>query len=202
MVNNLNENALKSSINEAFLVLKSTFESSGKLLICGNGGSSSDSDHIVGELVKGFEKKRNLNKTDKDKLYDLDEYYGTNLAEKLQYGLPAFSLSSHTALTTAIINDQGSNYIFAQQVWGLGNKNDTLLAISTSGNSKNVILASVVAQKKGLKIIGLTGSKGGDLEPICDICIKSNKRTVAKIQENHIQIYHQLCRKLENNFFI
>ena len=201
MIKDFNENHLQSSINNAFLTLKNTFENSGKLLICGNGGSASDADHIVGELVKGFEKKRNLNQSDKEKFTEIDKLYDTDLTNKIQNGMPAFSLSSHTALTTAIINDQGSDYIFAQQVWSLGKKQDTLLAISTSGNSKNVLLACIVAKKQGLKIIGLTGYNGGKLEEICDVCIKSNEDTVATIQESHIKIYHALCRKLENNFY-
>ena len=190
-----------SHIEKAFVQIKECFENNGKLLICGNGGSSADCDHIVGELAKGFEKKRTLNEVDKNKFLNIDLKFNTNFADKLQYGLPVFSLTSHSALMTAIINDIGSDYIFAQQVWALGKPGDVLLSISTSGNSKNIINACLVARSKKLKSIGLTGSNEGKLDSVCDLIIKSKEKSVAKIQEEHIKIYHNLCRKLEKYFF-
>lgn len=190
-----------SYIEEAFVQIKECFEKNGKLLICGNGGSSADCDHIVGELAKGFEKKRTLNEIDKNKFLNIDLKFNTKFADKLQYGFPVFSLTSHSALMTAIINDIGSDYIFAQQVWAIGKPGDVLLSISTSGNSNNIINACLVGRSKKLKIIGLTGSNVGKLESVCDLTIKSKEQSVAKIQEEHIKIYHNICRKLENYFF-
>ena len=117
------------------------------------------------------------------------------------YGIPAYSLSAHSALTSAIGNDIGYDYVFAQQIWSLGKSQDTLLAISTSGKSKNIILGCLTAKIKGMKIIGLTGSNGNNLKELSDVCITTDSNEVAKIQESHIIIYHELCRKLETHFF-
>lgn len=152
---------IKESICKAYEIIAESYENSGKLLIAGNGGSSSDSDHIVGELMKGFVLPRKLDDTLKAKLCEIDEGMGLELSEKLQGALPAIALSNHNSLNTAFLNDVDGNMCFAQQVNGYGTKNDVFLGISTSGNSKNIIYAAITAKAKGLKVIGLTGRGGG-----------------------------------------
>lgn len=144
----------REDILKAFLAMEDTFKKGGKLLICGNGGSAADSDHIVGELMKGFRKKRPLSQEKREKLGSLSDH--------LQEALPAISLTGHQALSTAFLNDVAPDMVFAQQVYGYGRKNDSLLAITTSGNSENVLNAVKVAKALELKVIGLTGPQGGE----------------------------------------
>lgn len=192
---------LKESIGKAALMIVETYSSGGKVLTCGNGGSSSDAGHIVGELMKGFESTRPLQPDIKGKLTMQYGEQGRILAEKLQQGLPAISLSEHTSLITAISNDLGEEFIFAQQVIGYGNPNDTLLALSTSGNSLNVINAITVAKAKGMKTIGLTGENGGKMKTLCDIIINVPETRTAYVQELHLPIYHTLCMMVEKKLF-
>ena len=154
---------MKEEIAGAFRILKESYENGGKLLVCGNGGSASDSDHIVGELMKGFYKKRPLSEEEKEK-------YG-ELAGHLQGALPAISLTGHPALSTAFLNDVDPEMVFAQQVYGYGREGDVLIAITTSGNSVNVLHAVKVAKAKGMKVIGLTGHDGGALKGLCEVCL-------------------------------
>lgn len=191
----------KKNITEAFDLLNTCFINKNKLLICGNGGSSSDSDHIVGELMKSFFYDRTLSNEDKQRLTDASPEIGKYLSEKLQPALRSISLSAHSSLNTAISNDIDPNLIFAQQVIGYGDQDDILLGISTSGNSKNVISAIITAKAMGLKTIGLTGKKGGELRQICDITICVNAEETPDIQELHLPIYHTLCAMLEFEFF-
>ncbi len=191
----------QKDIKEASDLLIKSYENNGKLLICGNGGSSSDSDHIVGELMKSFSKKRPIGDDLSERLKAISAERGANLAEKLERALPAISLSAHTALTSAVSNDIGGDYIFAQQVVGYGNKEDILLAITTSGNSKNIIDAAIVAKAKGLKVIGLTGETGGNLKQYCDVIIRVPSMSTPVVQEYHLPIYHVLCQIIENKFF-
>ena len=184
---------MKDTIEEAFQIMKASYENGGKLLVCGNGGSASDSDHIVGELMKGFYKKRPLSEAEKEKFGGLSEH--------LQGALPAISLAGHPALSTAFLNDVNPEMIFAQQVYGYGNENDVLLAITTSGNSGNVLHAVKVAQAKNMKTIGLTGPKGGKLKEAADTCICVQGSCTADIQELHLPVYHALCAMLEERFF-
>ena len=184
---------MKDTIEEAFQIMKPSYENGGKLLVCGNGGSASDSDHIVGELMKGFYKKRPLSEAEKEKFGGLSEH--------LQGALPAISLAGHPALSTAFLNDVNPEMIFAQQVYGYGNENDVLLAITTSGNSGNVLHAVKVAQAKNMKTIGLTGPKGGKLKEAADTCICVPGSCTADIQELHLPVYHALCAMLEERFF-
>lgn len=186
---------IKNSIIEALELLINSYKKGGKLLICGNGGSAADCEHIVGELMKGFILKRELKDDLKKKIAD-DE-----LSNVLQYGLPAISLVSHTALSTAFSNDQLPEAVFAQQVLGYGMENDILLCISTSGNSKNCVLAAKVAKAKELKVISLTGMKDSKLSSLSDVTIKAPEVDTFKIQEYHLPIYHALCLALENEFF-
>lgn len=191
----------EEDINKAYEILEKTFKQGGKLLICGNGGSASDSEHIVGELMKEFKIRRKLSDEDSKKLKEIDNELGRILADNLQGALPAISLTSHYALQTAYMNDAIPELVFAQQVNGYGKSKDALLCISTSGNSKNVLYAAIVAKLKGLKVIGLTSSKENKLRKYCDVCIGVPETEVYKIQELHLPIYHCLCIMLEEKFF-
>jgi len=170
-------------------------------LICGNGGSCADSDHIAGELMKSFERERPLAQSLKDALTGINGERGSYLADKLEQGLPAISLNAHSSLISAISNDIGSDLIFAQQVAGFGNSPDILLAITTSGNSQNVIDAAITARAKGLKVIGLTGETGGRLKEFCNIIINVPETETASVQELHLPVYHAICRLIEDHFF-
>lgn len=189
----------EQAIWDAFIALKETFENGGKLLLAGNGGSAADSDHIVGELMKGFKRKRELPESTRNQLKDAgdDGYIG----EHLQGALPAISLVSQSALMTAFSNDVAADLMFAQQVYGYGKKGDVFWGISTSGNSKNIMNAAIVAKSKGLKTICLTGKDGGKLKNICDITIRAPFDETYRIQESHLPIYHTICIMLEEEFF-
>jgi len=191
----------KEEIEKAYEILCECYESKNKLLICGNGGSASDSEHIVGELMKSFSKKRCLKQMIKDRLNETSPELGSQLAEFLQPALPAIALTNHTALNTAFSNDVDPFLIFAQQVLGYGNKGDVLMGISTSGNAKNVLNAMVTAKALGLKTIGLTGKTGGGFNNYCDIVIHVDATTTPEIQELHLPVYHALCQMLEEHFF-
>ena len=193
----------KASILEAVEVLKQCYSSGHKLLIAGNGGSASDADHIVGELMKGFKKCRKLDGELFSEVSKLDENAAKELEEKLQGGLPAIALHNHQGLNTAFINDvkEGGKYMFAQQLSVYGQKGDVFLAISTSGNSENVYYAALVAKAKGLKVIGLTGETGGKLASLADVTIKAPSKETFIVQEYHLPIYHFICLKLEEEFF-
>ncbi|MBR4496299.1 MAG: SIS domain-containing protein [Acholeplasmatales bacterium] len=194
---------IKDDILTSFEILKECYKNGGKLLVCGNGGSASDSEHIVGELMKGFKNPRYLSEDLKNKLKKIDPNVGEILGNNLQMPLEAIALTGELALNTAIINDcnNGGELCFANQVLGYGHKNDVLLAISTSGNSNNVYNACVVAKAKGLKIIGLTGKTGGKLKKISDCAIVAPSDETYMIQELHLPIYHTLCLMLEEEFF-
>ena len=184
-------NVCATDIEKALALMVDTYKNGGKILVCGNGGSASDADHIVGELMKGFKLPRKVT----------DERIPQNLREKLQGALPAISLCSQTSLMTAIANDNDADMIFAQQVYGLGKENDLLIAISTSGNSKNVINAVEVAKALGVKVVALTGENGGLLKEMADVTICAPSTETYKIQEYHLPIYHYLCAKVEEEFF-
>lgn len=193
--------SLKENIRLTVQLLVKAFTGGSKLLVCGNGGSSADSDHIVGELMKGFEMKRPLDETLANKLKEGFGERGALLAEILQQGLPAISLSAHTPLLTAISNDLGGDFIFAQQVAGYGRKGDVLLAISTSGNAQNVTDALVTARALGMVTIGLTGEPGGQMKPCCDVLINVPSKITARVQELHLPVYHLICRLVEREMF-
>ena len=192
---------ISDSINEAAERLIRCYQNGNKVLICGNGGSSSDSDHIAGELLKGFEQKRPLEESLKKQLESISGERGSFLAEKLQTGLPAISLSSHTGLMTAVANDTDASLIYAQQVIGYGNPGDVLWGISTSGNAQSVLDAAITARAKGMTVIGMTGETGGKLKPFCDILINVPEKRTSFVQELHLPVYHTLCLIIENHFF-
>ena len=190
-----------TQVAQAIAALITCYERKRKLLVCGNGGSAADAEHIVGEMMKGFCFPRHLSDTDKSLLASVAGDDAELLGTKLQYGLAALSLVSHSALMTATANDQDGQLIFAQQVWGLGQASDILLAISTSGNSQNILLAAKTARAKNMMVIGLTGATGGKLAELCDIAITVPSDNVAQIQEMHLPIYHHICASVEAHFF-
>lgn len=191
----------KESVVEAYKILEESYANGGKLLVAGNGGSAADSEHIVGELMKGFENPRKLSQEYVDRLKTVNEEMGTVLGANLQGGLPAIALDGHLALSTAYMNDCEPLLCFAQQVNGFGNDKDVFLGISTSGNSKNILYAATVAKAKGMKVIGLTGAKDSKLSAMADVTIRSSQTRTYMIQEHHLPIYHCLCLMLEDRFF-
>lgn len=191
----------KGDIEKSFHILIQTYENGGKVLICGNGGSAADSEHIVGELMKGFILKRDLTGEHREKLMTAFSEDGRYLADNLQGALPAISLVSQSALTSAYINDVAADMVFAQQVYGYGQASDVLVGLSTSGNSKNVVNALKVAKAFGLKTIGMTGEKGGSMDDLCDVTIKVPVDETYKVQEYHMPVYHALCAMIEEEFF-
>ena len=184
----------KDDIINAEAVLIDLYEKKGKLLICGNGGSCADSEHITGELMKGFMKKRPLKQENKQGLEP-------EIADKLQEGLPAIPLTAFSALNSAFCNDVEPALVYAQPLFVLGKCGDALVAISTSGNSKNVVAAAKVAKAKGMTVIALTGKSGGMLKDIADITVKVPESETFKVQELHMPVYHYLCARTEAHFY-
>lgn len=191
----------RKDIEKARGALIKSFEKGGKLLIAGNGGSCADSDHISGELLKSFVKKRIPEKSLIDSIKKIDEETGAYLSDKLQGSLPVIALTNNTALMTASLNDVDGNVMFAQQVNGYGKPEDVFLGISTSGNSKDIIYPTVVAKAKGLTTIALTGKSGGRLKDLADIAIIVPSQETFKIQELHLPVYHALCLEVEEHFW-
>ena len=172
-----------------------------KIMTCGNGGSASDSEHIAGELLKSFMLKRDIPKAFKDKLASEFGDDGVLIGENIQGGIKCIPLTSFCAFNTAFLNDCNEKMLFAQQVYALGEKGDVLIAISTSGNSKNVVYAVKLAKTMGIKVIALTGESGGKLKDLADVLLNAPSNLVYKIQEYHLPIYHLLCLCLENEIF-
>lgn len=192
---------VKEAIFQAYCLLEKCYEGGGKLLIGGNGGSSADSEHIVGELMKGFCKKRQVPEDFAGKLMEADKERGRYLAEKLQQGLPAIALTGHTALSTAYLNDVDGLLTIAQQLYGYGKKGDVFLGISTSGNSENILYAAAAARAMEIPVIALTGKDGGRLAEAADVAIIVPEQETYRIQELHLPVYHALCLMLEERFF-
>lgn len=186
--------ALETDIRTVAELITHSFKSGGKLLLCGNGGSCADCEHIAGELVKQFAKKRSLPA-------ELIQKLGPKLSAELHGGLPALSLPSMIGFHTAFNNDDNPEYAFAQQVIAFGKPEDILLGISTSGNSKNVVNAIMTANALDIKTIALTGAEGGELSRIAHSTIHAPAEEVAKIQELHLPIYHAICAFIENRIF-
>lgn len=191
----------KDDIKNAADMMIQCYQAGGKLLLCGNGGSSADCDHIVGELMKGFLKQRPLSDSKKAEMKNNCESVDDKVLNKLQGALPAISLPSVTALNSAFCNDVDPELVYAQSLMALTQKDDILVAISISGNSKNVVNAAKVAKSLGIKVISLTGGSGGALREISDICICVPESETFKIQELHLPVYHYLCAEIEAHFF-
>lgn len=181
----------REDIEKAASLVTQTYKEGGKILLCGNGGSAADCEHIAGELLKGFLKKRRVT----------DERLPVHLREKLQGALPAISLPSQTAALTAFINDVCAETAFAQLVYGYGRDKDLLIAISTSGNSKNVVAAAETAKCLGLRVLALTGKKESRLSAIADVTVKAPETETYKVQELHLPIYHYICARTEQDIF-
>lgn len=194
-------NEIKQSIIDAYFIMEECYEKDGKLLIAGNGGSAADSEHIAGELMKRFKIPRPISKEFSAKLKSIDPVRGETLAKNLECSLMAIPLVAHEALTTAYINDVDGLTVFAQQLYGYGRLGDVFLGISTSGNSKNIMNAAVVARALGIKVIGLTGANGGELATVADVTVKAPEIETYMVQEYHLPIYHCLCLMVEDRFF-
>ncbi len=192
--------SVAKELNSALELLTETFKNGRKLLLCGNGGSAADCDHIVGELMKSFKMKRPIAPTFKENLENLGKD-GAYLAQTLEAGLPAISLCEHNSLSTAFANDRVSDAVFAQQLGVLGNKGDVLLALTTSGNSRNCVLAATAAKAMGLSVISITGQGGGRIAELSDVAIKLPETDTYLVQELTLPVYHYICAEIENRFF-
>lgn len=192
---------LGPDLEKAFTLWRDSFASGHKTLICGNGGSAADSEHIVGELMKGFLRKRPVESDFAKQAKGQFGEHGNYLTSHLQAALPAISLNSQHSLLTAYGNDVAFDMAYAQQVYGYGQPGDVLVALSTSGNAPNVVNAVQVAKLRSLVTIGFTGSTGGELGQLCHVTIKVPDHETYRIQERHLAIYHSLCIMLEEAFF-
>lgn len=193
--------ACDQDIYHAYRILEQCYASGGKLLIAGNGGSAADAEHIAGELMKSFILPRKMPISFVEKASTIHSLYGKKIADNLQGALPAIALDGHFALTTAYMNDCEPLLCFSQQVNGYGKSNDVFWAISTSGNSKNILYAAVTAKAKSMKVIGLTGQRESALSELADVTIRVPETETYKIQELHLPVYHSLCLMLEERFF-
>lgn len=174
--------------------IEACFREGGKLLLCGNGGSAADCAHILGEFVKGFRKRRPLSA-------DMRARIGEAWADALQCGLPAIDLTCNNALISAVINDIGGEYVFAQQVMAYARRNDVIIGISTSGNAENVRRALSAARALGAYAIAMTGQGGGKLAGACDLLISAPHTQTYLVQEAHIKYYHEICMRVEDALF-
>lgn len=193
--------ACKNDIWDTYEMISECYQYGGKLLVAGNGGSAADAEHIVGELMKEFRQKRYLNDFMRKRIMAIDSELGVDLCENLRVALPAIALTGNAALSTACLNDVNGTIGFAQQLFGYGKEQDVFLGITTSGNSKNILNAMVVARAKDMKTVVLTGRDGGKSISLADIAIIVPETETYKIQELHLPIYHALCLMLENRFF-
>ena len=181
----------EKDIEDALKLLIDTYKNDGKVLVCGNGGSAADSEHIVGELMKGFMLKREVD----------DGRIPENMRCNLQGALPAISLVSQSGVLSAFINDVEPEMMYAQLVYGYGKEGDLLICLSTSGNSKNCVSAAEVAKSIGVKVLSLTGEKESRLSQISDCTVKVPDTETFKVQEYHLPVYHFLCAMTEKYFF-
>lgn len=193
--------ACREDLIAAYLIMEEAYMSDHKLLIAGNGGSAADAEHIAGELMKRFKIARPVSSEMVEKLIAVDAVRGADLAKNLERGLMSIPLVAHEALSTAYINDVDGLGVFAQQLFGYGRPGDVFLGISTSGNSKNVMYATVVAKALGIKVIGLTGATGGELASVADVAVRVPQTETYMIQELHLPVYHCWCLMLEDKFF-
>lgn len=205
LIQSQNIQYLQNDIKSTFNIIINTFKNKNKLFVAGNGGSSADAEHFSAQLLKGFESKRQLNKYDKEKIINIDKYFGKDIADSLQYGLPVISLNSNTAILTAFANDVNYNNVFSQQLFALGNEQDTVIGFSTGGNSINIRNLFVVAKAKNINTILFTGSNIYSNNPHCyqfaDIIINAPSHITYQIQEYHLKIYHALCLDIQEYFY-
>lgn len=194
-------NSCRGQIGDAFTAIVGCYSNGGKVLACGNGGSASDAEHIAGEFMNKFRLRRPIKSAVKDRLSELGFTDADYLSSQLQQSLPALSLVSQISLITAIANDNAPDMIFAQQVYGYAKAGDVLIAISTSGNSPNVVNAAKIAKAIDVITIGLTGEKNSELSEVSTITIQVPSSVTFKIQEFHLPVYHLLCAMVEEEFF-
>ena len=192
---------IRSDIAAAADALIQCFENGGKLLLCGNGGSCADCEHIVGELMKGFMSRRPMDEKQKNAMLENCPQIDQSWLDQLQRALPAISLPSFTALNSAYCNDVNPELMYAQALMGLGQPQDVLICISTSGNSKNVYAAAAVAKGLGMTVVGLSGKTGGKIKALSDVCVCVPKEETYQVQELHLPVYHYLCAQIEKHFF-
>ncbi len=191
----------RKDIEQGVRMMCETYKKGGKILVCGNGGSCADSEHIVGELMKSFVLPRNIPQSDAEKLENLLGCDAEVFKENLQQGIPAFSLCSQSGVMTAYNNDVNADMVYAQLLYASARENDLLIGISTSGNSKNVVNAVKVAKAMGIKSLCLTGSKECEIDKFADCVIKVPETETYKIQELHLPVYHCLCLETEKILF-
>lgn len=192
--------AQKEQVSALFTLIADAYRNGGKLLVCGNGGSCADSEHIVGELMKSFMLKRPVRAEVREQLLAFGED-GVRLADQLEGALPAIALGGHNALSTAFLNDKDPLLVYAQQVMGYGRAGDVLLAISTSGNAKNCVFAAKAAKALGMRVAALTGSRDSKLSELADVTVQVPSTETYVVQEYHLSVYHTLCAMLEGEFF-
>lgn len=197
--------SIRQQIAQAAELLINTYSHDGKVLICGNGGSAADSEHIAGELLKGFMLRRplpeQLRRDMTSRLAGRSQKLDDDVLPRLQMGLPAVSLVSQTAIGSAIANDLGADLVYAQQTLALGRPGDLLIGLSTSGNAQNVVQAVRIAGSLGMKTLAMTGSGGGMLDQAADLCLKMPAVSTPLVQELHLPVYHVLCAIVEQHFF-
>ncbi len=193
--------AVKGEMTDTRNLIIDTYEKGGKLLLCGNGGSAADCEHIAGELMKSFKRKRPIKTELAERLAAFGED-GERLAKTLECGLPAISLCGHPALSTAYANDRDPYMVYAQQINAMGREGDLLIALTTSGNSKNCLYAAMVAKAMGLKVVSITGEGGGKIAELSDICIRLPECETYLVQELTLPLYHYLCAEAEDHFYL
>ncbi|NLN04808.1 MAG: SIS domain-containing protein [Clostridiaceae bacterium] len=191
----------RKDILKAYDILVTCYEKGNKVLVAGNGGSAADAEHIVGELMKGFMKQRELSDKVKSLIIKGNAELGSVLAEKLQGALPAIALTSQSSIFTAFVNDVDADLVFAQQVFGYGKPKDVFIGLTTSGNSPNIVFAAYMANVLGLKTIGLTGRAGGRLKELCDVTIRVPADSTPYVQELHLPVYHALYAMVKEEIF-
>ena len=191
----------KEDIENAFYMLATTYKNGGKVLVCGNGGSAADAEHIVGELMKNFMIKRKTDSKFKAALKELGFTDAEYLSEHLEGALPAISLVSQSSILSAFANDNAADMVYAQLVYGYAEKNDLLWCLSTSGNSANVVNAAKVAKAKGIKVLSFTGKSESKLSGISDVTVRVPKSETFLVQELHLPVYHYLCANIEKAMF-
>ncbi|MBE7044037.1 MAG: SIS domain-containing protein [Ruminococcaceae bacterium] len=191
----------RADIEKAADMIYETYQKKGKVLACGNGGSCADSDHIVGELMKGFLSERKMEKELLEKFQKQGFEDAEYMASHMQGALPAISLTAQTGILTAFCNDVAPDMMYAQMVYGYAAPNDLLIGLSTSGNSKNVVFAAKTAKALGIATIAMTGAKESKLSAICDVTIRVPETETYKIQELHLPVYHYLCAEVERRIF-
>jgi D-sedoheptulose 7-phosphate isomerase len=157
-------------------IIGSAFRAGGKLLVCGNGGSAADAQHVAGEFVNQFLLKE-------------------------RRALPALALTTDGGVLTCVANDTGFERVFARQVEAFGSEGDVLLAITTSGNSPNVVAAAEAAHARGMRVVGLLGRDGGRVRHLCDLALVVESQDTQRIQETHNLVGHVLCDLVERMLF-